>query len=134
MLIINCSPRVGGNSDLIETFVSSYLQKKRIECQILRLRDVDMKMPDHCYDCAVGNWCKNIKDDIDGKIIPLVKGHNQWLVITPTVCGHASTLFKIFIDRLAPLYHDDRIKFFHGLSIKAIIHGQVDGSWKILVE
>jgi len=134
MIIINTSPRKGGNSDLIEKYVVDYLKENQLNFEPLKLREINISLPDHCFDCAVGNYCQNIKDDMESKVIPQIVKHDEWLIIMPTICGYGSTLFKIFIDRLSSLYHKDRIHYFHNLKIKAVIHGQVDNSWQILLK
>lgn len=134
MIVINTLPRLDGNSDLIEKFVTEYLKNKKIDYEVLRLRNIKMGLPDHCLNCANGNKCLNIKDDMENKIIPKLLKHNKWLLILPTICGFSSSLFKIFTDRLSSLYNDKSIKYFHDLNIKAIIHGQVDNSWQVLLD
>ena len=63
VLGIGCSPRKGGNTDILLGEALAGAQQNGAEVEQLSIRELDIKPCDGCYSCAKKGKCK-IKDDM----------------------------------------------------------------------
>jgi multimeric flavodoxin WrbA len=122
-LIINGSHRAG-NTDLAVDRVKQLFGKK---CQVtvLLLRDIEMKMPDGCADCANGEICPNIKDEFSEKIEPTLHDYDIYIIASPTYSDSVTPLTKIFWDRIVSWCKDERM-YLRNKKLAVIAHGMED--------
>jgi len=131
ILIVNGSHRAG-NTDLIVKSVQNCLKAKNIESRELRLRDIDIKLPDGCEHCAESEICPNIIDEFSQSIEPTIRDYDIYLIVTPVWSDFITPLTKIFIDRLVSWCHPDRM-YLKDKKLAIISHGMADPkSWEIV--
>jgi len=133
ILIINGSHR-DGNTDLALKKVVKVLSPKVDEVRELKLRDIEMKLPDGCEACADGEICPNIKDQFSKEIEPTLHNYDIYIIATPVWDDNVTPLIKIFWDRIVTWCHKDRM-YLRGKKLAVITHGQADeNSWKFVVD
>jgi multimeric flavodoxin WrbA len=132
LLLINGSHR-RGNTDLALQKITKLLTPKFDEIRELRLRDIDMKLPDGCEMCADSEMCPNNKDEFSERIEPSIRHYDVYIIASPTWDDGVTPLTKIFWDRIVSWCHDDR-KYLKGKKLAVITHGMADKtSWKNVV-
>jgi multimeric flavodoxin WrbA len=106
---ISCSPRIGGNTDILVKQVLATAADEGAVTEFIRVADNNISPCDACWTCKETDAC-HIDDDMqiiypkllkaDGIIIgsPVHMGHN--------VSGHA----QIFLDRTFPFWHQKQLK------------------------
>lgn len=128
VLIINGSHRKG-NTDIAVQKVTNLLKDKALEVKELVLRDIEMKLPDGCADCAESELCKNVRDEFSEKIEPTIHDYDIYIIASPTWDDGITPLMKIFWDRIVSWCHDDR-KYLKNKKLAIITHGMADeDSW-----
>lgn len=131
ILFINGSHR-SGNTDLIIKSAQKILNNKKIEFRELVLRDIDMKLPDGCENCAESEICPNMVDDFSHQIEPTIRDYDVYIFCTPVWSDNVTPLTKIFVDRIVSWCHPDRM-YLQNKKIAIITHGMADPkSWKIV--
>lgn len=96
VLIINGSHR-SGNTDIITSKAIEQLNEKQIEVRELKLREIEMKLPDGCEACAESKFCPNIHDEFTRKIEPTIRDYDIYILATPTWDDGITPLTKIFL-------------------------------------
>ena len=125
ILIINGSPRKSGNTDQVIRAIKSL--KTNIKFTELPLRNIEMHLPDGCFNCAEGNVCPNMDDEFERDILPKLPEYEGYLFVTPTHNNGVSALTKIFIDRIGRYCTAENNKI-RGKKVMVIVHGQADES------
>lgn len=126
VLIINASHRAG-NTDLIIKKLKNLLNNHQVD--ELTLRDIDMKMPDGCADCADSLPCPHIEDDFAKTIETTLHDYELYVLATPTWSDNVTPLTLVFWNRIVSWCHDDR-KYLKGKKLAIITHGMADNtSW-----
>ncbi len=102
VLGIVCSPRKGGNTEiLVEEFLSS-AGEYGATTELLTIWDKDVKPCDGCYSCEKTGDC-HIKDDMQ-EIYPKLLEANGIIWGTPVYFYDVTAQAKILIDRSYALY------------------------------
>lgn len=127
VLIINGSHR-SGNTDIIISALIKHFQAK-VKVKVLTLREIEMKLPDGCPDCAESLICPNIKDEFSKKIEAEIRHFDIYILVTPTYSDNVTPLTKIFWDRIVSWAHPDRM-YLKDKKLGVIVHGMSDQkSW-----
>ncbi len=95
ILIINASPRKSGNSTYI---AESLMMKYGEECEVIHIRQLEMKPCTSCRLCKKNNSLCVIKDDISTLYSKLLSA-DKIILISPNIMGFISSLAKILTDR-----------------------------------
>jgi multimeric flavodoxin WrbA len=133
VLIINSSHRFG-NTDIVVNRAIDELKKFGCETYELKLRDIEMKLPDGCEDCADGGICPNVKDKLSEEIEPTLRGYDRLILATPTWSDNVTPLMNIFWNRIVSWCHDER-KYLKNKKIFIITHGMAgENSWKHVID
>jgi multimeric flavodoxin WrbA len=133
ILIINGSHRAGNTDILVKELVSS-LKGASNDVRILTLREIEMKLPDGCADCANSEICKNVHDEFSEKIEPTIRSYDLYIIATPTWDDGVTPLTKIFWDRVVSWCHEDRI-YLRNKKLAIMTHGMSgENSWKNVIE
>ena len=109
ILAISGSPRKNGNTDyLLDCFLRS-ANARKIDLNILYLRDLDINPCNGCEKCRKDGICTNFSDDMQS-IYPLIFDSVGLIIGSPTHNYNVPALVKTFIDRLYCFYDftDDR--------------------------
>lgn len=109
ILIINASPRPGGNSAYASTEL--YEKYKTDNAELINLAKLDIKSCNACRACKTNNSLCVIKDDM-ALIYPKLLSAEKIIFITPLHFGFLSSLAKIFTDRWYCLKTADKISKF----------------------
>jgi multimeric flavodoxin WrbA len=125
-LIINASHRAG-NTDKITNKIKSLL--KNHEVKELMLRDIEMRYPDGCPECAEGEVCPNIEDQFSKEIEPTLRDYDTYILATPTWSDNVTPLTLIFWNRIVSWCHEDR-EYLKDKKLAVITHGMAGkSSW-----
>lgn len=133
VLIINGSHR-NGNTDLIAKSVKKELDRRNIETRELKLREIEMKLPDGCEVSAESGICPHVKDQFSEEIEPTIRDYDVYILATPMWSDGVTPLTKIFWDRIVSWCADDRM-YLKGKKLALIAHGMAgEHSWHFAVE
>ena len=134
ILIINASPRKSGNSSFI---AESLMEKYAGECEVINLRQLEMKPCTACRSCKTNNSLCVIKDGIS-ETYPKLLSADKIIFISPNIMGFISSLAKILTDRFYCLKTSDRkSRFEEGKKMFFILtqgaadrsHGDMAANW-----
>jgi|GEM_PF-6270900 len=132
VLIINGSHRAG-NTDIAVDKVLSELHKRGDIAVQLKLRDIEMMMPDGCVACCESKDCPNVKDQFSKEIEPDLHDYDVYIIATPTWSDTITPLTNIFWQRIVTWDNDDR-QYLKGKKLAVITHGQAGmKSWKNVI-
>lgn len=123
LLIINGSPRKGGNTDKIVSVLRKIAEKKSLKTEEIVLRDIEIKLCDGCLKCAKSLPCPNIKDEFSKKYLPKIADYDAYVFVTPIYCDNVTALLKNFIDRSLSMIYSDKAMCFKNKKIGIIAHG-----------
>jgi multimeric flavodoxin WrbA len=127
ILFINGSHRQG-NTDIALKKILSFIHKSH-EVKILKLREIEMKLPDGCTESANSNMCIHVEDEFSNKIEPTLHDFDIYIIVSPTWDDHVTPLTKIFWDRIVHWCHPDRM-YLKNKKLAVITHGMADQtSW-----
>lgn len=98
VLLINGSPRPGGNSDFVQDMMSQFGLSQEIETKSIKLREYNISPCCGCELCHKTGDC-SAKDDFLGTISALILEAAAMVVITPVYQGGVTGITKNFIDR-----------------------------------
>ncbi|BBF43547.1 iron-sulfur flavoprotein [Lachnospiraceae bacterium KM106-2] len=106
ILLVDASPRKGGNSEVIVDTLAS--QFKNAEVTVFKMRE---KKCNHCMACAAcqGKETQNCvqKDDIT-ELLPIIDECDA-IVLTSPICNHQmGSQARVFIERLYPFFHVEK--------------------------
>lgn len=122
ILIVNGSPRKGGNTDKIVLVLKKHLKEKSLNAEEIILRDIETKLCDGCENCANSLPCPNIKDEFSKKYLPKISDYDVYLLATPTYCDNVTPLMKNFIDRILPISYSKKMGL-KNKKVGIIVHG-----------
>lgn len=126
ILIINASHRKGNTDKITEAFKQNLEKHEERE---LILRDIEMKSPDGCQNCAESEICPNIEDEFSKTIEPTLRGYDVYVLATPTWSDNVTPLALIFWNRIVSWCHDEN-KYLRGKKLAIITHGMAgQESW-----
>jgi len=115
-LVLACSPRKGGNSDLAGELMAGGLRSAGAEPRLIHLRDLDLLPCLGCQTCAqsVGHRCVLIDKDQSEMLFQLIVASPMLFFASPIYFYHLPASFKGFIDR-AQRYYEAKIAGDPGL-------------------
>lgn len=132
VIIINGSHRQG-NSDLVISELKKIGKDLGLKIDELRLRDIEIKLPDGCEHCAESERCPNIKDEFEIKWLEKVGRYDGCILVTPTWSDGPTPLTKIFINRVVCFSHPNRM-WWKNKKIGIITHGMAgEKSWQMVI-
>ncbi len=107
VLGIVCSPRKGGNTEILVQKALTSARDRGAETELLTIRDKDIKPCDSCYSCVKTGKC-HIKDDMQEIYLKLLDADGI-IWGTPVYFFNAAAQAKILIDRSYALYTDGKL-------------------------
>ncbi len=132
ILIINGSHRQG-NTDIAIQEICNYLKDPDYQIRELKLRDIEMKLPDGCEHCSEAEICPNIQDEFSLEIEPTLHDYDIYIVATPTWSDNITPLTKIFWDRIVSWCSEDR-EYLKNKKLAIITHGMAgQSSWQNVI-
>lgn len=121
--MINGSHRAG-NTDIVVNRVKGLLERN-CQVRVLVLRNIEMKLPDGCEDCANCEICPNINDSFARDIEPTIRDFDIYIIASPTYSDSVTPLTKIFWDRIVSWCKKDRM-YLKNKKLAVIAHGMED--------
>lgn len=103
LIIINGSPRKGGNSDVIAETLSQKVTNTQVE--IFNLREKTVKPCLACAACKKKDTPMCVQKDDMGELIPRLDDCDGFVLLTPIYFGQVNGPAKTFIDRLYCFYN-----------------------------
>jgi multimeric flavodoxin WrbA len=107
VLGILCSPRSGGNTEILTQEALSSARECGAKTELLTVWDKDIKPCDGCGSCEKTGIC-HIKDDME-ELYPKFLEADGMIWATPVYFFNVTAQAKILIDRLYALYADCRL-------------------------
>lgn len=108
ILGIVCSPRNGGNTEILVHKALLSTEESNIESDIITLANKRIFPCDGCARCRDTNECR-IQDDMQ-EIYPKMLSADGLLVASPVYFWNISGLAKIFVDRTYAFLHKRRLR------------------------
>ena len=118
VLGINCSPRKGGNTELLINEALDEAKKDGAIVEMLRIADLEISPCEGCNSCQETGECK-IKDDMQQVYQKVLKADGI-ILGSPVYFWSVSSLTKIFMDRTYALrypYHRLKHKVCGGIVV-----------------
>ncbi len=101
ILLINASPRKGGNTDIILDNIIKAVDK-RAHCQKIDINDLNFKPCQECGGCDKGDCCI-LEDDLKPIYKKIIEA-DAIIFGSPIYFGSLSAQAKMFIDRMQPFW------------------------------
>ena len=98
VLMINGSPRRGGNTSVALAEMEKVLQGEGIEVEVLQIGNLDIRGCIACGTCAERGSC--VFDDLVNEVAPKLDEADGLVVGTPVYYGSANATVIAFLDRL----------------------------------
>ena len=98
VLIINGSPRMGGNSSILIKEMIDIFSKYQIEVDNIHIGNKNIRGCIACNNCEKGNGC--IFQDEVNQVSSLLKEADGLIVVTPVYYGSPNGTLISFLDRL----------------------------------
>jgi multimeric flavodoxin WrbA len=118
VLGISCSPRKGGNTDVLVTEVLTAAREGDATIEFLRVAEMEIHPCDACWSCAETGQC-HIQDDMQ-KIYPRLLSAQGIVIGSPTHMGYnVSGQAQVFFDRTFALWHQRQLQNKVGASVAA---------------
>lgn len=108
LLGIVCSPRKGGNTEILVREALTGAQEAGAQTELITLRDKDIKYCDGCRTCDNTGKC-HIKDDMQA-IYPKLLEADGLIFGSPVYFWSVTGQAKVFIDRLVCLYRQNLLE------------------------
>ena len=101
-LVLACSPRLGGNSDI----VAATIRQELPGASLLHLRNYPVLPCISCGYCAdnPGTTCPQEEEDSSRKLFEAIHEAAELVVVAPIYFYHLPAQFKAFIDRSQPIW------------------------------
>lgn len=103
LLIVNGSPRKGGNSDAVVDILSHEFSSRGLVKESVFLRDYSISGCIGCERCREKGECVGIKDDMQ-KLYPKILESRGLVLISPAHNYNVTSWMKAFIDRFYCYY------------------------------
>ena len=104
----SCSPRRGGNTDILVQQVLRTANEAGAEIEFLRVSDMTISPCDACWTCAETGRC-HIEDDMQDIYLKLLQADGI-VIGSPVHMGHSvSGQAQVFFDRTFTLWHQKRL-------------------------
>lgn len=120
ILAINCSPRNGNNSILLNTIPKN-------NCEIINLYDYEIQPCDGCGKCSDLKKCK-IKDQFE-EVVEKINSFNKIIIATPVYRLDVPSKIRSFIERTSSLLINN--KNFEDKIVGVVCIGRFGGNGKI---
>ena len=102
VVIIQASPRAGGNSGRLAQWVQETAEDVGRSCTILYPHDMDIRECIGCYQCFNTGYCI-FDDDMDG-VFEAIAGAELVVICTPVYTNTVPANLKVLIDRFQAHY------------------------------
>jgi multimeric flavodoxin WrbA len=113
---ISCSPRRGGNTDIMVQQVLKTAEEAGAGIEFLRIADLRIAPCDACWTCTETSQC-HIQDDMQD-IYPKLLQAEGIVIGSPVHMGYnMSGQAQVFSDRTFSLWHQKKLKNKVGVSI-----------------
>ncbi|MDI7259058.1 MAG: flavodoxin family protein [Thermodesulfobacteriota bacterium] len=104
----SCSPRRGGNTDLLVNEVLATANRRGAEIEFVRVSDMKINPCDACWTCAETERC-HIEDEMQ-EIYPKLLQADGIVIGSPVHMGYSvSGQAQVFFDRTFSLWHKKRL-------------------------
>ncbi len=115
---ISCSPRRGGNTDILVKQVMTAAGAAGAEIEFLRIADLKIAPCDACWTCAETSLC-HIQDDMQD-IYPKLLQADGIVIGSPVHMGYnVSGQGQVFFDRTFVFWHEKKLKNKVGACVAA---------------
>jgi len=98
IIIVNGSPRKGGNSDVIAEKMAE--QMRDADITMFRVREKNIGFCHGCDACKKKDKAECVQKDDMGRLIPEIDACDAIVVISPIYFGHLAAQAKTFLDRI----------------------------------
>jgi multimeric flavodoxin WrbA len=116
VLGISCSPRKGGNTDVLVTQVLTGAREAGAAIEFLRVAEMEIRPCDACWSCAETGQC-HIRDDMQ-EIYPRLRQAQGIVIGSPTHMGYnVSGQAQVLFDRTFALWHQRQLRDKEGASV-----------------
>lgn len=116
VLGISCSPRAGGNTDLLLQQVLAASADEGAVIERVRISDLNVSPCDGCWTCRDTGDCR-INDDMQA-IYPKLLKADGIVVASPVHMGHSiSGQAQVFLDRTFAFWHQKKLSNKAGASV-----------------
>jgi multimeric flavodoxin WrbA len=123
ILAINGSPHKGNTSDKIQKIEQQLTKYNDVEFEIINLMDTEIKPCKGCFMCFIkGEEKCPLKDD-KLTLANKIDACDGLIVATPVYSMHVSFLLKLFIDRMAYVFH--RPRYFGKYALVVAVAGNI---------
>lgn len=129
VLGILCSPRKGGNTEILLQEAMSGAQECGAETELVTVGDKDIKPCDGCLSCAKTGQC-HIKDDMAG-IYDRILAADGIIWGTPVYFFNVAAQTKIILDRLYAFYTNNKLMNKVGGAISVASDEGHSGVWNL---
>ena len=110
VVVINSTPRVNGNSEVLAREFARGAREAGHEVEIINLREHNLNYCIGCYACHSTGKCFH-KDKMND-FADTLKNADAILFATPVYFYSMSGQLKVFIDRLCPVYTEVRADIY----------------------
>lgn len=97
-LIINASPRVGGNTSIAADTVAKILNREGIETEIVQIGQENIRGCMACYKCAATGKC--VIDDCVNDLADRIMASDGFILASPVYYGGMNGTLKSALDRI----------------------------------
>ena len=106
VIIINGSPREGGNSDAIAELAAKELKARGVQAEVFRIREHEIKNCIGCDTCKTTDKCAH-EDDVP-ELVKKATEYDGVLFVSPIYFGAAPGPFKTLVDRFYVLFNPNK--------------------------
>lgn len=98
VLVINGSPRRGGNTSIAIAEMQKVFDKAGVETKVVQVGNKDVRGCTSCYFCKKNGRC--VFDDVVNEVASELEGADGLVVAAPVYFGSANGTVSAFMDRL----------------------------------
>ncbi len=98
VLVINGSPRRGGNTSIAIAEMQKVFDEAGVETKVVQVGNKDVRGCTSCYFCKKNGRC--VFDDVVNEVAPELEGADGLVVAAPVYFGSANGTVSAFMDRL----------------------------------